>query len=631
MAILGFGTAYGQPPPPPGGGTVDYEISYFSDPGTAYPNEISWELVPSAGGAVVASVACGTFDPNSPVTVTLDEGTSYDFVASDDWGDGWNGWGYTITELPCGVPIHSEVPDNGQAGDGSLGCGELDIESTFVFTATEACPDCLDPAGATASNVMGTTATISWTGAADFWGIEYIQDTYLIQTTPVENPVYLSGLTPETTYTVYIAGICGITPTGIDSVTFTTGVMATPNDACDGAILIPVADDTTIVMNGNYENGPAIDCSSGAEDDAWLTFMGTGAPVVVYGSVQGPVTDFAMEIWDGCPGAGGSLVLCDDDANDPPSGLMPMGEFCTVAGQSYYIRYWEFGASTPGSVMGITVKENRPVIAGNSNVGQNGMTINFTGYTGGDAQVIRYHMFGDSPNYGWKNRPATANSGYINNLTPGTRYTVRVGTRCPGENAAYGDTATFWTRSLPCPAPISVGDTVSGFTSAYVFWGGSADSYKVRYRAVGDTNWMWLNTTEVWNEISGLTPGTTYEWQVRAICNAGGNMGYGSVETFTTWAPPRLASVNAFSVTAFNLYPNPTNGSVTVEFNSEVAENITFNVTDLSGKLVMSNTVAANEGSNRVYMELNDLEAGVYLTTLSNENGISERVRVILK
>ena len=45
----------------------------------------------------------------------------------------------------------------------------------------------------------------------------------------------------------------------------------------------------------------------------------------------------------------------------------------------------------------------------------------------------------------------------------------------------------------------------------------------------------------------------------------------------------------------------------------------------------MSNTVAANEGSNRVYMEMSNLEAGVYLTTLSNQNGISERVRVILK
>ncbi len=636
MVALGLGTAFGQAPPPGGGATVDYQLTFTS--GT-YDSEVSYELVPTAGGAAIRSVTCGNFDASLVDTVTLNAGTSYDFNAYDDYGDGWNFATYTITRLPCGNVVNSESPNNDTNGDGSFACDENDLESTFTFTAA-VCPTCPNPTDFVGTASGTDSAIVSWVGSADFYGFEYGPTGFTpnvgqgIQVAPAISPTVITGLTPGTIYDVYIQAACGLPiPSDFSEIQMTSFVTGIANETCETAITIAVADDTTIVMGGSTLDGPTPSCSFGImDDDAWLKFMGTGAPVLIYGSVQGEAADFAMEIWDGCPSdTSSSVIACDDDGNDAPSGLMPLDQICTVAGQMYYIRVWEYNDSEPGMYMGLTVKEVRPTITGNSNVGQHGMTINFTGYTGGEAQVIRYHEFGNSPNFSWKNLPASAQSGYINNLEPNTRYTVRVGTRCPGQPAAYSDTATFWTRSMPCPAPMAVGDTVSGYTSAYVYWVGSADYYKIRYRAVGDTNWIWWNTTEIWNELTGLMPGTTYEWQVRAICNDGGNKPYGPLQTFTTYAEGRLASVDGFNVTAFNLYPNPTNGSVTVEFNSEVAENITFNVTDLSGKLVMSNTIPANEGANRVFMEMGDVEAGVYLTTLSNQNGISERVRVIVK
>ena len=623
MAIVGFGTAFGQPPPP-GGGTVDYQLTFTSGD---YDSEVSWEIVPTLGGPALASAACGSFDPSATVTVTLNAGTSYTINAYDDWGDGWNGATYTLIELPCGLEVHSEMPSNGVGGDNALACGELDLESTYSFVAMETCPDCLDPFNGMASDVTGTSATISWSGTADFWGIEYMQDTSVIQIVPATNPIMLSGLTPMTQYSVIIAGMCGLTPTGADTVTFMTGIV---NEDCMNAMPIPVADDTTIVMNGIAMNGPTIDCSDGAEDDAWLTFSGTGAPMSVYGSVQGPSTDFAMEIWEGCPEAGGTLVLCDDDGNDAPSTLMPLDQLCTEEGVDYYIRIWEYSTSTPGSVMGITVKEARPMITGFTNRSASGATVNFDAMNIGENQIIRYHEYGQSPAFSWRTLNPQATSGYMNNLEANTRYTVRVGTRCPGENAVYGDTATFWTRPMPCASPSWTIDSLVGGNIDLYWENTGADSYKVRYRMVGGS-WTWVNTTNTWLTLSGLDFGVTYEWQVRGICNAGGNKPYGAVDTFST-PPARLAaSVEESPITSFNLYPNPTNGLVTVDFASGVEENITFNVMDVSGKIVFSNTVAANEGSNRVIIDLSNLEAGVYLTTLSNANGVSERVRVILK
>lgn len=636
MATLGFGTAFAQPGGgPPAGGSVDYELSFT--PGS-FDSEASYELVPTLGGAAVRSVACGSFDATLIDTVTLAEGVSYDFNAYDDYGDGWNGGAYTITRIPCDDVVNSESPSNGAAGDGSYDCIGADLESTFTFVAA-ACPTCPNPTDVVAIGTGATTATLTWTtGGALFHAYEYGPAGFTpnneegVQVGPASSPSMMTDLTAGTIYDVYLVGICSVTePLELSEAQMTSFTTSIANEACETAISIAVADDTTIVINGSTLDGPAIDCSLGAEDDAWLMFVGTGAPVIVYGSVQGPVTDFAMEIWDGCPSLGGTLISCDDDGNDTPSNLMPLDQICTVEGQEYFIRVWGYGISELGSVMGITVKEVRPMITGNSNVGDHGMTINFSGYEGGEKQIIRVHPFGESGSFMWKTLPATANSGYKNNLEPHTRYTVRVGTRCPGENAAYGDTATFWTKAMPCVTPVP-SEEVDG-NVAFISWSSTgADSYKIRYRLVGGSSWTWVNTTDDYAVLSDLLIEMTYEYQIRSLCDAGGNQSYGLINTFSTFEEfGRLASKESLSVSKFNLYPNPTNGAVTVVFNSTVSENITFNVTDLSGKLVMSNTVAANEGSNRVYMEMSDLEAGVYLTTLSTENGISERVRVILK
>jgi hypothetical protein len=72
------------------------------------------------------------------------------------------------------------------------------------------------------------------------------------------------------------------------------------------------------------------------------------------------------------------------------------------------------------------------------------------------------------------------------------------------------------------------------------------DQYRVRYRASGTTSWSQktmgspvgsctfasLNTDK---RILGLTPSTTYEYQMKAwYCNGFGNSGWSAMETFTT-------------------------------------------------------------------------------------------------
>lgn len=269
---------------------------------------------------------------------------------------------------------------------------------------------------------------------------------------------------------------------------------------------------------------------------------------------------------------------------------------------------------------------NNNVITSNSNVSHHGMTINFLPTTGGEKRIIRYHEFGNSPNFSWKVLPPDRVSGYANGLESDTRYTFRVGTRCPGENAVYGDTASFWTRLAPCAAPVAAA-AVNGITATINWASTAANYYKLRYRLVGGS-WSYRNTGQNSVSINGLAAGD-YEWQIRAICLNGGNKPYSAIETFTV-GQQRLAADNANDELVFNLYPNPTNGLVTIEFASEENESVMLNVSDLTGKTVYSRSFALQKGLNKLSLNLTDLETGVYLTTLSNQAGISERVSIVL-
>lgn len=67
-----------------------------------------------------------------------------------------------------------------------------------------------------------------------------------------------------------------------------------------------------------------------------------------------------------------------------------------------------------------------------------------------------------------------------------------------------------------------------------------------------------------------------------------------------------------------SLFPNPTENELQVSFHSKTGNNeLTFTITDLSGKLIKSLPVHAQEGSNLVFIETNDLSAGTYLIKMS--------------
>ncbi len=82
-----------------------------------------------------------------------------------------------------------------------------------------------------------------------------------------------------------------------------------------------------------------------------------------------------------------------------------------------------------------------------------------------------------------------------------------------------------------------------------------------------------------------------------------------------------------FGITA--AFPSPTKDQVTVQFASLKEENVTIRVMDFSGRLVLVQQFAADNGINEAVLQLDGLQAGVYLVRISNATSTAEPMRIV--
>jgi hypothetical protein len=86
-----------------------------------------------------------------------------------------------------------------------------------------------------------------------------------------------------------------------------------------------------------------------------------------------------------------------------------------------------------------------------------------------------------------------------------------------------------------CPTPASLAASSITNTSATVSWAAAsgAVSYNLQYRVSGGSTWTTVNQTATSKSLTGLTLGTTYQYQVQAVCS-GSTGAYSATATFTT-------------------------------------------------------------------------------------------------
>lgn len=89
-----------------------------------------------------------------------------------------------------------------------------------------------------------------------------------------------------------------------------------------------------------------------------------------------------------------------------------------------------------------------------------------------------------------------------------------------------------------CNVPSGLGASSITQTSATLTWSAAtgAVNYNIRYRINGTATWTNTTSATTSKAISGLTAGTTYEFQVQTVCSASSSS-FSSSSTFTTTAP----------------------------------------------------------------------------------------------
>lgn len=138
-------------------------------------------------------------------------------------------------------------------------------------------------------------------------------------------------------------------------------------------------------------------------------------------------------------------------------------------------------------------------------------------------------------NAAWTQVNTTMTTYLLTGLDNSTNYFVRVRTICaPGFESS--PTSTDFSTLGPCTTPTDLVVSNRLATSAVITWAGSssATSYSIRYRQTGTTAWTTREAREIPHTLTGLTPETEYEVQVRSICGSADLSGWSSSAFFFT-------------------------------------------------------------------------------------------------
>jgi hypothetical protein len=112
------------------------------------------------------------------------------------------------------------------------------------------------------------------------------------------------------------------------------------------------------------------------------------------------------------------------------------------------------------------------------------------------------------------------------------KYIVLEGVSLFGNNVYIDDLKIDKQPSCLSPANASV-DNITN-TSAQIKWQSSGSNFKIRYKDSDATNWINMSSSDTSIVISGLIPSTTYQAQIMSMCSVADSSEWSSALIFTT-------------------------------------------------------------------------------------------------
>ena len=166
-----------------------------------------------------------------------------------------------------------------------------------------------------------------------------------------------------------------------------------------------------------------------------------------------------------------------------------------------------------------------------------------------------------------------------------------------------------------CQTPTNLTAMNIDTTSALLTWMGTAPSYEVRYKAADEANYTVLTANATSQQLTGLTPGTLYEYGVRALCGTDMTSDW-ATNAFTTRDLP-LGPVEGIAnadMSSIKVYSFQNNVYIVNEDGIAISN---VDIYDIYGKQVYTGKVLSSP-------EVISLSVanGNYVVRLATENGV---------
>ena len=397
-------------------------------------------------------------------------------------------WQQYVGTLPAGTVRMAIKYDVGNYVDGSI----LYLDD-FSFEVPSTCPK---PHNLTASLTPGngTVATLTWerhpNGAEDAWVLEYGTDpdfagatSVNVSTTPSND---LTGLTPETTYYARVKADCG---SGDES------------DWCATISFIPTDSYSLTVCNGTEESMIIPIYGSYADEEQHNQMIYPASDLAAMNGMSITQMVFYLSWWWDGDGVGNWSISLGETAETELTGLDNTTQLTSV-----YSGPMTF--NNDHTMMTITFTEPYIYTGGN-------LLVDFDNAADGDSNPT--HFWGIEPGY---------NASYTDLFTDGLY--------------DFLPKASFIYATPPsCPKPTNLIATLTpGYGSiATLSWTekGTANDWILEYGTdpdfAGATS-VNVSTTPS-NDLTGLTPETTYYARVKADCGSGDESDWSNIINFT--------------------------------------------------------------------------------------------------
>mgnify|MGYP001444522041 FL=1 len=172
----------------------------------------------------------------------------------------------------------------------------------------------------------------------------------------------------------------------------------------------------------------------------------------------------------------------------------------------------------------------------------------------------------------------------------------------------YYNTPSLTISSSPSPAEICLGDTImlegsSGFDQYY---------------------WIFENAIIGQNQQIELSP---YEDRLY-ILKTVDQYGCRAHSEIWVYVDTCVLGLDNFLIFNLNIYPNPTNGIVNLEFSKALDNNLTIKILNSSGNVIYDEEVKS--GQIKKKFNLSNLAKGIYLLEIETEN-ITKQHKIILQ